>query len=231
MPRAATPPIVRVVEALLAHYGEIHDATPTAPFAMLVYECACYLVDDDRRAKVFAALDREVGVDPESLTLATDRVLLRVLEPGGMLVAHRLEKVRKAAALAREIGLDTLARAIVEAPKRARTLLKKFPNIGDPGADKILLFNGAAKTLALDSNGLRVVCRLGLVDEDRDYGKTYRAAQRALDDPLPDDRAWLVRAHRLLRHHGRELCKRSAPECGACPLRDGCKHAAETAGS
>ena len=40
-------------------------------------------------------------------------------------------------------------------------MLKKFPAIGDPGVDKILLLTRTEPVMALDSNGLRVLVRLG----------------------------------------------------------------------
>jgi endonuclease-3 len=43
----------------------------------------------------------------------------------------------------------------------AKRALKQFPNIGDPGAEKILLFCGMALGLPLESNGLRVLVRVG----------------------------------------------------------------------
>ena len=52
------------------------------------------------------------------------------------------------------------------ASTKARRALKRFPGIADPGADKLLLFAGVTPYLALDSNGLRVLLRLGYGEED-----------------------------------------------------------------
>jgi hypothetical protein len=46
--------------------------------------------------------------------------------------------------------------AVLDRPQAdAIRALKKFPAIGEPGAEKILLFAGKAPILALESNGLR----------------------------------------------------------------------------
>ena len=57
----------------------------------------------------------------------------------------------------------------------ARRILKRFPGIGDPGADRILLLSGAQPVLGMDSNALRVLVRLGYAREQKNYGKQYRA--------------------------------------------------------
>src|SRR2546426_12509444 len=50
-------------------------------------------------------------------------------------------------------------------PAEARKILKRFPGIGDPGADKILLFCRGGQGLGPDSNALRVLVRLGRSEE------------------------------------------------------------------
>jgi endonuclease-3 len=53
----------------------------------------------------------------------------------------------------------------MELPPKAKKLLMRFPMIGEPGAEKILLFCGALAVLALESNGLRVLVRVGVAEE------------------------------------------------------------------
>lgn len=90
------------------------------------------------------------------------------------------------------------------------------------------MFCGASDLLALESNGLRVVVRLGYGAEKSGYAATYRSALEALSPELDRTRAALVRAHQLLRTHGQALCTRSSPDCDACPLAVSCRfHARE----
>ncbi|MGZ5427095.1 MAG: hypothetical protein ACXWE1_07780 [Thermoanaerobaculia bacterium] len=70
--------------------------------------------------------------------------------------------------------------------------------------------------------------RLGYATEDANYAKTYRAVAEAVAPELPDDTAWLVVAHQLLRRHGQETCRRSEPRCDICPLAKGCDFARES---
>ena len=98
-----------------------------------------------------------------------------------------------------------------------RKILRQYPGVGEPMADKILLFNGKLRTLAPESNALRVLLRLGYGVESKNYAASYKSAVAAAGE-LPD----AMEAHLLLRKHGQELCKRSAPRCELCPLRGNC---------
>jgi endonuclease-3 len=111
-----------------------------------------------------------------------------------------------------------------EAAPASEKALKRFPSIGDPGAEKILLFTRSYPVMALDSNGLRVLCRVGFAEEQKNYSATYRLVQDAIHEQLPRDCDSLIRAHQLLRQHGQELCKRSKPRYSECPLRQDCNY-------
>lgn len=223
MPSRA-PSLADVVSRLEALYGPPEPPAVTDPFEMIVAESAAYLVDDDRRARVFARLREEVGLDPEEILETPTPVLVAAIRDGGMLPEHRAEKLVKAANTALEIGLDHLRKLIRMDPKKAGKLLQKFPGIGEPGADKILLFSRAKSTLGADSNVLRVLVRLGFGEgDDTHYNRMYRSAAEAVAPQLPEDYPWLISAHQLLRRHGQEICRRSAPLCEVCPLTHGCR--------
>ncbi len=129
----------------------------------------------------------------------------------------RAEKLIDAARIAQ--SLDAPLAAIVKRPlPEARRVLKRFPGVGEPGVEKIALFAGAHPVLGLDSNGLRVLVRLGFAREEKSYDRTWRAVRDAVSAELPDDVSWLQRAHQLLRRHGQELCRRTQPSCNDCPL-------------
>ena len=219
--RASLPSVINRLEAL---YGSPPPPAVTDPFEMIVAESAAYLVDDDRRARVFARLREEVGLDPEDVLGTPTPVLVEVIRDGGMLPEHRAEKLVKAANTALEIGLAPLRELIRTDPKKAGKLLQRFPGVGEPGADKILLFSRAKRTLGADSNVLRVLVRFGFGEGDENhYSRMYRSAAEAVAPQLPEDYPWLIRAHQLLRRHGQEICRRSAPLCEACPLTGGCR--------
>ncbi len=71
--------------------------------------------------------------------------------------------------------------------RQAKKSLKRFPGVGEPGAEKILLFAGALPVLALESNGLRTLIRLGYGVEQRNYAATYRSVLEAVKDQIEQD--------------------------------------------
>lgn len=164
-----------------------------------------------------------VGLSPAKI-LAAPRSALREIASHGIVPDQTVEKIRSIAAIAvEEFGgsLASVTRLPIPAAKKA---LKKFPSIGDPGAEKVLLFSRSAPILALESNGLRVLLRLGFGTEDKNYARSHRSAQAAVESQGKRDCDWLIAAHQLLRRHGQELCKRSHPRCDACPLRIDCAY-------
>jgi endonuclease III len=215
-------PLAHIVGQLEQYYG-----TPMVPsrdpFELIVLENIAYLANDTQREKTFAELKARVGINPENI-LKANRKTLAGIAKAGILPDVSVEKLITVAQIAyQEFDSDLSAVLRLPIPK-AKKALKKFPGIGDPGAEKILLFAGVLPVLALESNGMRVLLRLGFGREDKNYSITYRSAQTAASQGLALDCEWLTRAHQLLRQHGKELCKTAKPKCAACPLRKDCQY-------
>lgn len=221
--RMAQLTLEEVVEALRAHHGEPPPPPATDPFHLVLWENAAYLADDARRAAAFALLAETVGLAPEQILAAPEDALLAVTRHG--IEAERFAgKLRECARIAlAELGGDVGA-ALRRPPAEAKRALRRFPGIGEPGAEKILLFTGTLPVLALDSNGLRVLLRLGFGTETGRYAADYASAQRAAGAADTRDFDLLIAAHQLLRLHGQTLCRRSTPRCPACPLRSRCAY-------
>jgi endonuclease-3 len=214
-------PLQPIIEHLETLYGEPGPPDVTDPWEMIIWENIAYLADDAHRREAMAMLRDQVGISPEQvLAASTDRLL--AVGGHGILAENTVEKLRRAAEIAvREFDGD-LRPILRRPPAQARKALKRFPAIGDPGAEKILLFGRALPVLALESNGLRVLVRLGFGEETPNYSTTYRLVQAAIEAELVKEYPWLIKAHQLLRRHGQELCRRSQPRCEECPLRNEC---------
>lgn len=219
-----------LIDRLAQLYGEPAPPAVTEPFAMVVWENVAYLANDARRAEAFAELQANVGLTPGNLRKAKEGVLLAIAGKG-IVPANTVEKLRRAAEIAHDDFDDDLSPILNEPLAAAKKDLRKFPAIGDPAAEKILLFNQRYPILALESNGLRVLVRLGYAPEHRNYATMYKNVQRALAPQLPSSCAELIRAHQLLRQHGQQICKRTSPICEKCPLRAHCEYFRETAAS
>jgi len=215
------PPFTTIVDRLAKHYGEPAPPAVTEPFAMVLWENVAYLANDTKRAEAFEQLRAKTGLTPAGIRKTKDSALLAIAGKG-IVPEQTVEKLRRAAEIARDSFHDNLAPTLDKPLAAALRDLRKFPAIGEPSAEKILLFNRRHAILALESNGLRVLVRLGYVREHKSYATMYKSVQRTLAPQLPDDCDALIRAHQLLRRHGQELCKRTAPLCEKCPLRVDC---------
>jgi endonuclease III len=214
----------KIVSQLATHYGKPAPPVSTDPFELVLLENVAYLVSDERRAEAFKTLSKNAGTKPHEILSASDESILRATKLGGMHPEQRVSRLREIALIAmNEFGGDLRQALKLPLPK-AKLALRKFPSIGEPSAEKILLFTHSHPVLGLDSNGLRVLVRLGFGAEKKNYTATYRAVQEAIGGQLKEDYGWLIGAHILLRRHGKELCKTSAPLCEKCPVRKGCAY-------
>ncbi len=216
--------------ARLKRWHEQVEAPPAqGPFALVIWENACYLLPDERRREVFEGLREQVGLTAGAIDGAPDAVLLPLAKRGGMRPEMRVFRWREIARITlSQFGGDLSA--ILESPyAEAKRALKQFPNIGDPGAEKILLFCGVGSGLPLESNGLRVLVRVGWGRVHKNYGTMYRTVQENIAPVVPRKVEDLQEAFLLLREHGRVLCKDKKPLCHQCPLADGCDYAVRTA--
>lgn len=224
-------PFKKVIAQLNQHYGKPELPPANGPFELVLWENACYLLTDERRLEVFNALRAQVGLDPAAILAASDEVLLALAKRGGMRPETRVFRWRQIAGLALEQYKGDLDSILTKPYAEAKKALKQFPNIGDPGAEKILLLCGLSSGLPLESNGLRVLTRLGWGRTQRSYGATYRSVQDALKPELPTNTELLKVAHLLLRTHGKTICKDKGPLCHRCPLSAECTYAKTTAAS
>jgi endonuclease III len=214
----------KIIDELEKLYGRPEPPGVADPLGMILLDNVAYLVSDDRREQAFNALRERVGLTPPEILMAHEETLLEVAHLGGMHPAARVEKLRRIAQIALQEFDGDLDRVLKQPLAQAKKSLKKFPGIGDPGAEKILLFSRAHPILALDSNGLRVLLRLGYGEERKSYSSTYRSAQEAVESELKKDFDWLIAAHQLLRRHGQELCKTARPLCSRCPVKSSCRY-------
>ena len=215
----------QIIARLKRHYGEPARLPATGPFELVLWENACYLLPDERRLEVFNTLRDKVELNPAAIDAASDAVLLPIAIRGGMRPEMRVFRWRQIA----QVTLNQFGgnlNSILDRPyAEAKKALKLFPAIGDPGAERILLLCGVAMGLPLESNGLRVLTRIGWGSSHRNYGATYRSVQDDLKPELPVHVERLIEAHLLLRVHGKTLCKDKMPLCHQCPVSTHCRYA------
>jgi endonuclease-3 len=176
-----------------------------------------------------------VGTKPVEILAAPKAKLAKLMRLGGIVPELRAERLKTIAKIVNEeFGGDlkwSLEKLLLEEKKEAgkgirlaKKALKEFPVIGDPGADKILLFAGLAPVAAVPSACIGVPQRILFGDEDKNYAAGYRAAQEAMAAELPETFDARLRAYLLLKCHGAEICKRTKPKCEICPVSSECTY-------
>jgi endonuclease III len=230
-----TPSLAGILNQLEKHYGQQVAVGPRALYEMILFLNCGYPATDASCAKGFEALKREVGTQPEKILAAPKAKLAKLMRLGGIVPELRAERLKTIAKIVNEEFGGDLPWALgkmmqdekLPADKRIRRVksaLKEFPVIGEPGADKILLFAGLAPVAAVPSACPGVPQRILFGDEDKNYGAGYRAAQEAMSANLPETFDARQRAYLLLKRHGAEICKRTKPKCEICPVSGTCAY-------
>lgn len=215
----------RVLAKLEKQHGKLSAPKLDGPFEMILWEIVAYLADDAQRAAAFETLRKRVGLTPRQILKAPLKTLAEITRLGGSIAfEERAKRLHTAAELAMEEPGGDLRAVLNLPPQKAKKIFMRFPMIGEPGAEKILLFCGALDVLALESNGLRTLTRLGFGEDRKSYAATYKSVREVTLEELPGDSAMLQKAHLLLRQHGQEVCLRNQPLCHACAASADCAH-------
>src|SRR3954453_18002952 len=219
------PDLTKLIALLKRAYGAPKLPLAKGPFELVMWENACYLLPDDRRAAVFEGLRKQVG--QKATPKADPDVLLALATMGGMRPKVRVFRWQEIARITLSQFGGDLDQILKLPYAQAKKALKQFPNIGDPGAEKILMFCGASPGLPLEWNGLRVLTRVGYGRWQKNYGAAYRSVQEALKPELPRKADAIAQAHLLLRQHGKEICRDKSPQCYQCPIKEMCAYPAK----
>jgi endonuclease-3 len=216
-------PLSQLLDTLEARYGPQTRGWPADPYLFLVWWHCGYPASDSACAKGWESLKSRIGLDPDRLLAAHPAELALALKPGGMVPELRAMRLKEIADKVQEEFGGNLSAALKRLPAaEARAALRKFPGIGDPGADRILLFGGISPVAAVPSSCPHVLVRIQLGQERDSYDKTYKEAQELLTAGTPATFDARTRAFLLLKYHGRQICKSSSPKCGVCPVAPSC---------
>jgi endonuclease III len=216
-------------------YGPQYAAGPTDPFEMIVYLNCGYPASDAACSKGFDALKQELGLSPKEILAAPKSKLVKLLRLGGIvpeLRADRLKEIARKVKAEFDGNLKAVLKSGMPSGKKqtdkgirgAKKILQQFPVIGEPSAEKILLFSKLAPVAAVPSAFVEVPTRLWFGKAGKNYAADYRAAREILSSGLAQTLEARQRAYLLLKKHGQQTCKRSHPKCEICPLTGQCTY-------
>lgn len=226
--------LTQILEALKNRYGLQKLVGPKDPYEMIVFMNCGYPASDAKCAKGFEALKREVGVQPKKVLAVSKSKLAKMMRPSVIMPSVCAERLKEIARKVRDEFKGDLTAALKQrlreamepekALKAAKKVLQEFPVIGEPSAEKILLFSGLAPVAAVPSAFVDVPIRLFAGEAGKNYAADYKAAREILHSGLPPTSEVRQRAYLLLKKHGQEICNHSKPKCEVCPLTEQCAY-------
>ena len=222
--RKAGISIPDLLDRLEKAYGKQEPCWPVDPYEFIVWWHCGYPASDAACTKGWDKLKSEVGISPQNLLAATPRELASALKPGGMVPELRALRLKEVAMRVQDKLGGDLRAALIGPLSEARKTLKRFPGIADPGSDRILLFAGITPIAAVPSNCTQVLARILYGLEQENYGVNYRKTQQAIAAEVRETFDARMRAYLLLKRHGQEVCKRTNPKCGECPINSNCAY-------
>jgi len=204
-----------VYRLLLAQYGPQHWWPGDSPFAVMV---GAILTQNTAWTNVERGLDRLCDRIPLTaraiLSLPGDE-LAACLRPVGYfnVKSQRLRAFCRAYREAGELaGLSTLG------TDPLRRWLLGIRGIGPETADDILLYAFERPVFVMDAYTIRIFERLGMLTGNAGYEAIRHGFETALglDVPLFNE------YHALIVRHGKDICRRTRPQCAHCCLSESC---------
>jgi endonuclease-3 len=208
-----------LLNALQKFYGLL-PSPPHDPFTLFVWEVLSVHSTPQKRDAAMAALKRIPALTPDAMWRAPQKKLEQSITLAGPYQENRLRALRSGVELFRRT--PELPATIRGPLAPARRALKPFPQLGETGAHRMLLFAADQVILPVDSRINRVGQRLGYGEAAGDFKKQSRSVQAALTRELTASADAYRRAFLYLSHHGGATCTEADPHCAICPLLKEC---------
>ncbi|MGB9713332.1 MAG: endonuclease III domain-containing protein [Dissulfurimicrobium sp.] len=207
--------LLSIYERLFAEFGAQHWWPGETPFEVSVGAILTQNTSWDNVSKAISNMKAKGILDPIVLYTLPYEMIADAIRPAGYFniktkrlkafVSFLVERFNADLDDMFSIGLDKL-----------RPLLLDIKGIGPETADSILLYAGGLPTFVVDAYTCRALLRHGLVDEDA----VYDDIRALFMDHLPADVSFFNEYHALWVALGKQYCKKNAPRCEACPLKD-----------
>jgi len=154
----AQTPLQQILLLLKKRHGEVKPPLwGRDPLPFLYLEAVGYLCTDDKRLAAFTALRDRGGLAPKAALAAPMPVLATICRIGGLFPDKRAERLKEIAALVLDEFNGDLTSVLSWDYATARKALQKFPMIGEPGADRILMLCGYSGVFGFQQ-GARASC-------------------------------------------------------------------------
>ncbi len=172
-----------LLNALQKFYGAL-PPPPRDPFTLFVWEVLSVHSTPRKRDAALAALKKIPALTPDSMWRAPQKKLEESVKLAGPYSENRIQALRTGCELFRRS--PDLPKTIRGPLTGARRALKPFPQLGETGAHRMLLFAAGQAILPVDARVSRVGRRLGYGAAAGDFKKQARSVQDAHDARADD---------------------------------------------
>lgn len=208
-----------VLRRLHAFYGPLVPP-PHDPFMMYVWEVLNFHSAPVKRDAALSAMRRIPALTPDSIWKAVPKKLESAVLLAGPYMDERIRALRAGADVFRRD--PDVARRLSGPLLGARRAMRRLPQLGLAGTQRMLLFAAGHAVIPADAHLTRVAVRLGCGEATPGLRRQIRNVRRALGARIPAELEARRRAVLYLSHHGYVTCVEHDPHCGVCPLADGC---------
>ncbi len=207
--------LLQVYERLHAALGPQHWWPGETPFEVLVGAVLVQNTNWNNVELAIANLRDEGVLEPHALYAIPAEALAQLIKPAGyfQVKAKRLRNLLKFVIEEFDGSLEAMFGRNLST---LREQLLSIHGIGPETADAILLYAGNLPTFVVDTYTHRVLARHGWID----YNTDYHELKEHFESSLPADAALYNEYHALLVRAGKDYCRKTAPRCEECPLRE-----------
>ncbi|MGE5542432.1 MAG: endonuclease III domain-containing protein [Bacillota bacterium] len=210
--------LLDVYNRLYSRFGPQHWWPGDTPFEVIVGAILTQSVSWKNVALAIDALEQAGLLDPRSMRDIGEGAIALLVRSTGY-YQQKARKLKSFLAYLWDTHGGELDRMFSTPPAELRRQLLGVWGLGPETVDSIMLYAGNIPSFVVDAYTVRVLTRMGLVQE----GASYDEIRGFFMDNLPQDPQMYNEYHALFVHLGKHFCKKRELLCGDCPLSEICR--------
>lgn len=217
MTRFSSSQLLELYQQLFDHFGPQHWWPAETPLEVVLGAILTQNTNWSNVEKAVANLQQAEALSIVRLAALPDEELQALIRPSGFF-RQKAARIKRFVRYLEDHHQGGLEHLLNQDLSRARNEILKLNGIGPETADAILLYAGGRPSFVIDSYTVRLLQRLGLLENDPGYETLRLAVMQA----LPVDTALFNEFHALIVRTCKCYCRRRDPTCRDCPLLPGC---------
>lgn len=214
-PIPASTELLRYYEAMSGALGPMHWWPARTPFEVIV---GAILTQSTAWTNVERAIDNLRAarlLNPVAMGRIPVSRLATLVRPSGYF-RQKAKKLKAFVDFLQTNYRGSLKRMFQVPTAELREKLLQVHGIGRETADSILLYAGNHPIFVVDAYTHRIFGRHGFVDGKPDYERVRAFVEAS----MPSDPVLFNEFHALIVNTGKNWCRKKAPRCEGCPLRE-----------